>query len=124
MGAALGIVFSAATIRHLRKRVKELRTGKPRPNVLQSVTRFLFATTQIFALGWVSVSYVIAVYSTVKLYQPFPVVELSQQAITTILGVNALKVLENIFEHNEGVVFGQSRTEDDPPDEGGEGGVG
>ena len=120
VGAALGIVFSAATIRHLRKRVKELRTGKPRPNVLQSVTRFLFATTQIFALGWVSVSYVIAVYSTVKLYQPFPVVELSQQAITTILGVNALKVLENIFEHNEGVVFGQSRTEDDPPDEGGE----
>lgn len=124
VGAALGIVFSAATIRHLRKRVKELRTGKPRPNVLQSVTRFLFATTQIFALGWVSVSYVIAVYSTVKLYQPFPVVELSQQAITTILGVNALKVLENIFEHNDGKVFGQSRTEDDPPDEGGEGGVG
>ena len=124
VGAALGIVFSAATIRHLRKRVQELRTGKPRPNVLQSVTRFLFATTQIFALGWVSVSYVIAVYSTVKLYQPFPVVELSQQAITTILGVNALKVLENIFEHNDGKVFGQSRTEDDPPDEGGEGGVG
>ena len=112
VGAALGIVFSAATIRHLRKRVKELRTGKPRPNVLQSVTRFLFATTQIFALGWVSVSYVIAVYSTVKLYQPFPVVELSQQAITTILGVNALKVLENIFEHNEGMVFGRSRSEE------------
>lgn len=125
VGAALGIVFSAATIRHLRKRVKELRTGKPRPNVLQSVTRFLFATTQIFALGWVSVSYVIAVYSTVKLYQPFPVVELSQQAITTILGVNALKVLENIFEHNEGMVFGRSRQEDKPPNEGGEeGGAG
>ena len=108
VGAALGIVFSAATIRHLRKRVKELRTGKPRPNVLQSVTRFLFATTQIFALGWVSVSYVIAVYSTVKLYQPFPVVELSQQAITTILGVNALKVVENIFEHNNGGLFGHT----------------
>ena len=72
-----------------------------------------------------SVSYVIAVYSTVKLYQPFPVVELSQQAITTILGVNALKVLENIFEHNEGMVFGRSRQEDKPPNEGGEeGGVG
>ncbi len=124
MGAALGIVFSAAAIRHLRKRVKELRTGKPRPNVLQSVTRFLFATTQIFALGWVSVSYGIAVYSTVKLHQPFPVVELSQQAITTILGVNALKVLENIFEHNEGMVFGRSRQAGQPLDEGGEGGVG
>lgn len=124
VGAALGIVFSAAAIRHLRKRVKELRTGKPRPNVLQSVTRFLFATTQIFALGWVSVSYGIAVYSTVKLHQPFPVVELSQQAITTILGVNALKVLENIFEHNEGMVFGRSRQAGQPLDEGGEGGVG
>ena len=74
---------------------------------------------------WVSVSYGIAVYSTVKLFQPFPVVELSQQAITTILGVSALKVVENIFEHNEGVVFGQSRIKDDPPDEGEEeGGVG
>lgn len=125
VGTALGIVFSAASIRHLRKRLKELRAGKPRPNVLQSVTRFLFATTQIFALGWVSVSYGIAVYSTVKLYQPFPVVELSQQAITTVLGVNALKVLENIFEHNEGMVFGRSRQEDNPPDGGGEeGGVG
>ena len=70
-------------------------------------------------------SYLIALYATVRLAQPFPVVELSQQAITTILGVNVLKVVENIFEHNEGVVFGQSRTEDDPPDEGGEeGGVG
>ncbi len=67
----------------------------------------LFVTTQVSALIWVSVSYLIAIYATVKLYQPFPVVELSQQAITTILGVNALKDLENIFEHNESVVFGK-----------------
>ena len=33
---------------------------------------------------------------------------LSQQAITTILGVNALKVVENIFEHNSGGLFGKS----------------
>ena len=125
VGIALGIVFSAATIRHLRQRVRELRSGHERPGILKSVTRLLFVTTQLFALVWVSVSYGIAVYSTVKLFQPFPVVELSQQAITTILGVSALKVVENIFEHNEGVVFGQSRIEDDPPDEGGEeGGVG
>ena len=39
-----------------------------------SVTRILFVTTQIAALGWVSVSYLIAVYSTVRLGQPFPVV--------------------------------------------------
>ena len=86
--------------------------------------RSLFVTAQVFALVWVTWSYGIATYSTVVLEQPFPVETLSDRAIITILGVSALKVLENIFEHNEGVVFGQSKTEDDPPDEGGEGGVG
>ena len=76
---------------------------------MKSVTRFLFITTQLAALGWVSVSYLIAVYATVKLGQPFPVVELSQQAITTILGANVLKVVENIFEHNDSPLFGQTK---------------
>lgn len=49
----------------------------------KSVTRRLFVTTQLAALAWVSASYLIAIYSTVALEQPFPVVELSQQAITT-----------------------------------------
>ena len=121
VGIALGIVYCEATIRHLRKRLKELRAGKP----LRSVTRFLFVTTQVFALVWVTWSYVIATYSTVVLEQPFPVETLSDRAIITILGVSALKVVENIFEHNEGVVFGQSQSEDDSPNEGGEeGGVG
>ena len=87
-------------------------------NILRSVTRFLFVTTQVCAIIWVSWSYVIATYSTIVLAQPFPVEELSRQAIITLLGMSGLKVVENIFEHNEGVVFGQSRTEDDPPDEG------
>ena len=76
---------------------------------MKSVTRFLFIVSQVFAIIWVSVSYLIAVYATVKLGQPFPVVELSQQAITTILGVNVLKVVENIFEHNDGPVFGHTK---------------
>lgn len=75
---------------------------------MKSITRALFLTTQVAALGWVTVSYGIAVYATVRLGQPFPVAELSQQAITTILGVNALKVVENIFEHNSGGLFGKS----------------
>lgn len=75
---------------------------------MKSVTRILFITTQIAALGWVSVSYLIALYATVRLGQPFPVVDLSQQAITTILGVNVLKVVENVFEHNDGGIFGTS----------------
>ncbi len=76
--------------------------------MMKSVTRILFVTTQIAALGWVSVSYLIALYATVRLGQPYPVADLSEQAIITILGVNALKVLENIFEHNDSKVFGTS----------------
>ena len=56
-----------------------------------SVTKVLFITTQIAALVWVSVSYAIAAYATVKYGEAFPVVELSQQAIETILGVNVIK---------------------------------
>ena len=80
---------------------------------MKSITRALFLTTQIAALAWVSVSYLIAIYATVRLAQPFPVVELSQQAITTILGVNVLKVVENIFEHNDSPVFGHTKESED-----------
>ena len=85
---------------------------------MKSVTRLLFITTQIAALVWVSVSYLIALYATVRLGQPFPVIELSQQAITTILGVNVLKVVENVFEHNDGGVFGHSNTTGDDNEKG------
>ena len=80
---------------------------------MKSVTRLLLVTTQLAALAWVSVSYLIAVYATMRLAQPFPVVELSQQAITTILGVNVLKVVENIFEHNDSPVFGHTKESED-----------
>lgn len=79
-----------------------------RPKLLASLTYFMFFTTQACALVWVSISYGIAIYATIKLGQPFPVVELSQQAITTLLGVGLLKVLENIFEHNDSIIFGNS----------------
>jgi hypothetical protein len=77
-------------------------------STLKSVTRLLFVTTQYAALLWVSISYLIALYATVRLGQVFPVVDLSKQAIETILGVNVLKVVENIFEHNDSKVFGTS----------------
>ena len=75
---------------------------------MKSVTKILFVSTQVAALGWVSLSYLIALYATVRLGVVYPVAELSEQAITTILGVNVLKVLENIFEHNDGKLFGTS----------------
>ena len=122
-GIALGILFSAATIRHLRRRVRELRAGQKRTSILCSVTRFFFVTTQFFALVWVCTSYGIAIYSTVRLGQVYTMAELSEPAIQTILGVGFLKVLENIFEHNEGMVFGRSKgdavevvpEDEDPP---------
>lgn len=79
---------------------------------MKSITKKLFITTQLAALCWVTISYLIAGYATVRLGQPYPVVELSQQAITTILGVSALKVVENIFEHNDGGIFGRSNKEE------------
>lgn len=75
-----------------------------------SITKLLFITTQLFALVWVTISYLIALYSTIHLGEVFPVTELSQQAITTILGVNTLKCIENIFEHNDSKIFGTSNS--------------
>ena len=75
---------------------------------LVSVTRFLYITTQIAALVWVSVSYLIAMYATIALGQPFPVTELSDKAIDAILGVAGMKTLAGIFEHNNGFFFGTS----------------
>ena len=125
VGIALGIVFRASIIQLLRKRIKELKAGKKPVNILRSVTRLIFVTTQVSALVWVFTSYGIAIYSTVRLEQVYTMAELSEPAIHTILGVGVLKVLENIFEHNEGAVFGRSRTEDDPPaGSGEEGGAG
>lgn len=83
---------------------------------LKKVTRFIFVTTQVSALIWVFTSYAIAIYSTVRLGQVYTMSELSEPAINTILGVGFLKVLENIFEHNEGFIFGTCKKEGDSND--------
>lgn len=95
------------------------KRGRRSAASLRGVTRLLFVTTQFCALVWVFISYAIAVYSTVCLRQVQTLAELSEPAIRTILGVSALKVLENIFEHNDGKIFGQSKHES-PPEIGGE----
>ena len=98
----------------MAKRNKNMTASK-----LKSVTRIIFLTTQICAIVWVFISYGIAIYSTVCLGQVYTMAELSEPAINTILGVTALKVLGNIFEHNDGPVFGKSTTVES--EEGGEG---
>ena len=79
---------------------------------MKGVTKALFVASVAAAIFWVTSSYIIAGYATVRLGQPYPMAELSQQAITTILGTAALKVLENIFEHNDGGLFGRSNKEE------------
>lgn len=83
----------------------------------KSITRFLFITSQIAALIWVSTSYVIAAYSTFVLEQPFPIETLSEQAIVVLLGTLSAKVVENIFEHNNGGIFGTNDTDEGSSEE-------
>lgn len=97
------IVLTEAEYAALLKAAEDRRK---RRRLIKSITSYLFVTTQAIAIIWVSVSYAIAAYATIILGQPFPIEELSRTAITTLLGVNTLKVLENIFEHNDGPVWG------------------
>lgn len=91
--------------------VKKLTGAK-----LGSVTRLLFVATTWSAIAWVFISYAIAIYSTVHLGQVYTMAELSEPALHSILGVTIAKVLENIFEHNDGALFGHSnKRKDDNP---------
>lgn len=119
--AALGL-FSALLSALLAGAALGGRRREPAENRLRSVTRLLFVSTQVSALVWVFTSYAIAVYSTVRLQQVYTMAELSRPAIDTILGTAALKVLGNIFEHNEGAVFGRSRAPEADTDEDTSGG--
>lgn len=75
---------------------------------MMSVTRLLFVSIAFSALSWVFISYAIAIYSTVKLGQVYTMSELSEPAITGLLFAIGAKVLENIFEHNDGPIFGHN----------------
>ena len=97
------LVGVAVGVRLLRRDGKTLSAAR-----LRSVTRLLFVSTQICALAWAFISYGLAIYSTVWLRQVYTMAELSKPAIDALLGVTALKVLGNIFGHNDGVVFGKS----------------
>ena len=72
------------------------------------ITRVLFLVITGCAILWVFLSYAIAIYSTVSLGQVYTMSELSEPAITSLLCTVALKVMENVFEHNDGVFFGHS----------------
>ena len=82
VGIALGIVFSAATIRHLRRRVKELREiikeGLP-PERPETMKRFVWACV-INGFAWVWCSYILAALDKVQIAE-----ELSKVALAEII---------------------------------------
>ena len=110
---AVGVVLGYLICLIVARRQLRARKGsrlKDHPNkLLRSVTRLIFVTTQVSALVWVFTSYGIAIYSTVRLEQVYTMAELSEPAIHTILGVGFLEVLENVFEHNNGGIFGRTK---------------
>lgn len=105
MGAAVVLLAAAllACVAAVFRRTRGDSQKKAR-----SVTAFLYMTTQVASIVWVSTSYLLAGYATVALGQPFPVTDLSTQAIVTLLGNGILKTVANLFEHNNGGFFGQS----------------
>jgi hypothetical protein len=82
-------------------------------NRMMSVTRLLFVVISFSALSWVFISYAIAIYAMVKLGQVYTMAELAEPAITGLLLTIGLKVLENVFEHNDGPIFGHNNGKDE-----------
>lgn len=112
VAALVGVAVGVRLSRHDWKTITASR--------LRSVTRLLFITTQYCALSWVFISYGLAIYATIHLGQVYTMAELSKPAIDALLGVTALKVLGNIFEHNDGPVFGKSEKPASEEDTGGD----
>lgn len=110
-GFLTALVIAIICVIIFRKRVASAVNKR-----FKSITRIIFLTSQIFALIWVSMSYVIAAYATFVLTQPFPIETLSEQAIIVLLGTLTAKVVENIFEHNNGGIFGKNDSQDTPED--------
>ena len=101
VGIALGIVFCAATIRHLRRRVKELREiikeGLP-PEKPETMKRFVWACI-LNGFAWVWCSYILAALDKVQIAE-----ELSKVALAEIIvpvAVYAFKSgVENLSKNN------------------------
>lgn len=100
-----GAFLAAALILLIRHKLTKRGVG--------SVTWFLFVFTDLSAISWVYISYALAIYATVHLGQVYTMAELSQPAITGIVAVLFAKVLENVFEHNNGGLFGRSNGKDE-----------
>lgn len=101
VGIALGIVFSAATIHRLRRRVKELRAIINEGRTLErpeTMKRFVWACI-LNGFAWVWCSYILAALDKVQIAE-----ELSKVALVEIIAPVAVyagkSVLENLSKNN------------------------
>lgn len=108
LGALLNYLLHRGEYRKYRNIIRGSRTKKK--ITIKGITEFLYVTTQIAALVWVSLSYIIAFIGTVKYEMVYPIESLSEQAIVAILGVTVMKTVGNIFEHNDGKILGVSHS--------------
>lgn len=108
LGALLNHLLHRGEYRKYRNIIRGSRTKKK--ITIKGITEFLYVTTQIAALVWVSLSYIIAFIGTVKYEMVYPIESLSEQAIVAILGVTVMKTVGNIFEHNDGKILGVSHS--------------
>ena len=100
-GVVLGITYSTVTIRHLRRRVKELREiireGLP-PERPETMKRYVWACV-INGFAWVWCSYILAALDKVQIAE-----ELSKVALAEIIVPVAVyagkSVLENLSKNN------------------------
>ena len=101
--AAFGAGWGLGVVYGQKKRTDGLTEAQ-----LRSLTRLLMLEATRASIVWVSLSYVIALYSTVRLGIVYTLEDLSKAPITVLLVIPMTKVFGNIFEHNDGKVFGTS----------------
>lgn len=88
------------------------------PVWLRHVTEFMYVCTMVMCLLVIVNTCALAWYSTIVLHQPYPLESLSSQLGVTIIGAIVAKVLGNIFEKNDGGIFGHSNTTNDDYEKG------
>ena len=100
-GIALGLAFSAATIRRLCRKNRELRAiikGEAEPVKPETMKRFVWACV-INGFAWVWCSYILAALDKVQIAE-----ELSKVALVEIIAPVAVyagkSVLENLSKNN------------------------
>ena len=89
VGIALGILFSAATIRHLRRRVRELRTGQKRETM-----KVIVWACVLNGFAWIWCSYILAWLDKVQIAET-----LSTAAVTEIIGAVLAYGLKSLVEN-------------------------